>query len=102
MTLRAHLREEDFPARYGGEEFSVVLPAMGIDSAVGVAHSIHQAVGKLVLVKRSTKERLPGITISVGAASLRRGDSCDSLLRITSYNVCYTKLLRLRPLCLAR
>ena len=80
MTLRDHLREEDFPARYGGEEFSVVLPAMGIDSAVGVAHSIHQAVGKLVLVKRSTKERLPGITISVGAASLRRGDSCDSLL----------------------
>jgi diguanylate cyclase len=80
ITLREHLREEDFPARYGGEEFSVVLPAMGIDSAVDVARDIHQAVGNLVLVKRSTKERLPGITISVGAACLRHGDSCDSLL----------------------
>ncbi len=79
-TMKELLREDDFPARFGGEEFTVVLPSTGIDGAVQIAQTIHQAVGKLSLVKRRTKERLPGITISIGAAVLRRGDDCESLL----------------------
>ncbi|MET0068266.1 MAG: GGDEF domain-containing protein [Candidatus Thiodiazotropha sp.] len=79
-TMRELLRDEDFPARYGGEEFTVVLPSTRMDTAVEIAQRIHQAVAKLSLVRRSTKERLPGITISVGAAQSRSGDSCDTLL----------------------
>ncbi len=80
MTMKELLRENDFPARFGGEEFTVVLPATGIEEAVDIARLIHQAVAKLTLVRRSTKERLPGITVSVGAAMLRRGDDCETLL----------------------
>ncbi|MET0050038.1 MAG: diguanylate cyclase [Candidatus Thiodiazotropha sp.] len=79
-TMRDLLREEDFPARYGGEEFTVVLPSTRMDAAVEIARQIHQAVAKLSLVRRSTKERLPGITISVGAAQMRPGDTCETLL----------------------
>lgn len=80
MTMKELLRKEDFPARFGGEEFTVVLPSTGIDEALLVARTIHQAVAKLNLIRRSTKERLPGITISVGAAAMRLGDNCESLL----------------------
>jgi diguanylate cyclase len=80
MALKELLRENDFPARYGGEEFTVVLPSTDIDNAVQIAHAIHQAVGRLTLIRRSTQEHLPGITISVGAATIRRGDSCETLL----------------------
>ncbi|MEW8461280.1 MAG: diguanylate cyclase [Candidatus Thiodiazotropha endolucinida] len=31
-------------------------------------------------MKRSTKEKLPSVTVSVGAASCRRGDSPETLL----------------------
>jgi len=80
LTMKELLREDDFPARFGGEEFTVVLPSTGLDDAVDIARSIHQAVANLTLVRRSTKERLPGITLSVGAAVMRQGDDCETLL----------------------
>ncbi len=79
-TIKELIRKEDFPARFGGEEFTVVLPATGIDDAMHVACTIHQAIGNLTLIRRSTQERLPGITISVGAAQLHQGDDCETLL----------------------
>ncbi|MEW8317849.1 MAG: GGDEF domain-containing protein [Candidatus Thiodiazotropha sp.] len=80
LVMRTELRELDFPARYGGEEFTVLLPETDITHALGIARTIHQSVAKLILVKRSTKERLPSVTVSVGAASFRHGDSSESLL----------------------
>ncbi|MEW8029655.1 MAG: GGDEF domain-containing protein [Candidatus Thiodiazotropha sp.] len=80
LIMRDQLRDVDFPARYGGEEFTVLLPEADITHAVSIAQSIHQSVAKLILIKRSTKEKLPSVTVSVGAASYRRGDSPESLL----------------------
>ncbi len=80
ITMRELLRKEDFPARYGGEEFTVLLPSTDIDAAAGIARTIHKAVGNLTLIRRSTKQRLPGITISVGAAVVRPDDNCETLL----------------------
>jgi diguanylate cyclase len=80
MTMKELLREEDFPARYGGEEFTVVLPSTNMNDAAEIARTINQAVAELTLVRRSTKERLPGVTISVGAAEVRQEDSCETLL----------------------
>lgn len=80
VTIKELLRAEDFPARFGGEEFTVVLPSTGIEDAMKIAHAIHQAIGKLTLIRRSTKEQLPGITISVGAAQMHLGDDCEQLL----------------------
>lgn len=79
-TIKELLRDNDFPARFGGEEFTVVLPSTDIKDALSIADTIHQAIGKLTLIRRSTKERLPGITVSVGAAMARRDDDCETLL----------------------
>jgi diguanylate cyclase len=80
MTMKALIRENDFAARFGGEEFTVLLPSTPLDDAVRIARTIHQAIAKLTLVRRSTQERLPGITVSVGAAMARPEDNCESLL----------------------
>jgi diguanylate cyclase len=80
LAMKSKLREADFPARFGGEEFTVLLPETDISHALGIAQSIHQSVANLILVKRSTKEKLPSITVSVGAASYRKGESPESLI----------------------
>ncbi|MEW7975039.1 MAG: GGDEF domain-containing protein [Candidatus Thiodiazotropha endolucinida] len=80
LIMRDKLRDVDFPARYGGEEFTVLLPGTDITHAMSVAETIHHSVAKLILIKRSTKEKLPSVTVSVGAASCRRGDSPETLL----------------------
>ena len=79
-TLKLHADADMVVARYGGEEFTLVLPNTTLEQAMAFANSIHAAVAKLVLVKRKTQERLPGITVSVGAASWRDGEQRDDLL----------------------
>ncbi|MCU7858002.1 MAG: GGDEF domain-containing protein [Candidatus Thiodiazotropha sp. (ex Lucinoma borealis)] len=80
LIMRDTVGEEDFPARFGGEEFTVLLPTADINNALTIAESIHQSIGKLVLLKRSTKEKLPSISVSVGDASFHQGDSFETLL----------------------
>lgn len=79
-SLRKHIRGTDLAARFGGEEFTVVLPDTDLEGAVTVAKTIHSAISKLSLVKKSTQERLPGITVSVGASVLSLKDSSESLI----------------------
>jgi diguanylate cyclase len=52
-------------------------------SAITVADHIRRAVMTKELMKRSTGERLGRITISVGVATLRKGDSVQSLIERT-------------------
>ncbi|MBL3588875.1 MAG: GGDEF domain-containing protein [gamma proteobacterium endosymbiont of Lamellibrachia anaximandri] len=80
MALQKGVRDVDVAARFGGEEFTVVLPDTGLAKAMEVAQKLHEAISKLVLVRRSTKEKLPGITVSMGASCLHPGDSRESLI----------------------
>ncbi len=80
MALQKGVRDVDVAARFGGEEFTVVLPGTSLDEAMGVAQKLHESISKLVMVRRSTKEKLPGITVSMGASCLHPGDSCESLI----------------------
>lgn len=79
-TLLDQSRDTDFPARYGGEEFTLILADTSMDIASKVAGRIHEAIAKLVLVKRNSQERLPSITVSMGLACLQTGDNAESLL----------------------
>jgi diguanylate cyclase len=79
-SLKKHAVSDIIAARYGGEEFTVVMPNTRLERAVELGMSINAAVAKLVLMRRKTQERLPGITISVGAASMQPGDHQDDLL----------------------
>ena len=74
------IKGQDVAARYGGEEFAVVLPNTILRSAITVADHIRRAVMTKELIKRSTGEHLGRVTISIGVAMLRPGDTSQTLI----------------------
>ncbi|HVY00644.1 MAG TPA: GGDEF domain-containing protein [Pseudorhodoplanes sp.] len=80
MSVKQNVKGQDVAARYGGEEFAIVLPNTVLRSAVTVADHIRRAVMTKELMKRSTGEHLGRVTISIGVATLRPGDTPQSLL----------------------
>jgi diguanylate cyclase len=79
-VLCERLREGDLPARYGGEELVVVLPGAALAAASEVAERIRRAVSQGQITRRSTGEKLPGITVSIGAAQFRAGEPLADLI----------------------
>ena len=75
LSVKQNVKGQDIAARYGGEEFAVILPDTVLRSGVTVADHIRRAVMTKELMKRSTGEHLGRVTISIGVASLRPGDS---------------------------
>ncbi|HWV52589.1 GGDEF domain-containing protein [Pseudorhodoplanes sp.] len=80
QSVKANVKGQDIAARYGGEEFAIILPNTVLRSAVTVAEHIRRAVMSKELMKRSTGEHLGRITISIGVAMLRPGDTAQSLI----------------------
>jgi diguanylate cyclase len=80
LSVKQNVKGRDVAARYGGEEFVVALPNTSLQSAITVAEHIRRAVMTKELVKRSTGERLGRVTISIGAAVLRPGDTPQTLI----------------------
>jgi diguanylate cyclase len=80
IALKQNLKGRDVAARYGGEEFAVLLPRTGLADGVTVAQHIRHAVAHKELVRRTTGESLGRVTISLGVAAWRQGDTMASLL----------------------
>ncbi|MEA2991940.1 MAG: diguanylate cyclase [Alphaproteobacteria bacterium] len=80
IAVKNNVKGQDIAARYGGEEFAILLPNTVLRSAITVADHIRQAVMTKQLMKRSTHEQLGRITVSIGVATLRNGDTAQSLL----------------------
>jgi diguanylate cyclase len=79
-SLKQNLKGRDVAARYGGEEFAVLLPRTALSDGETVAEYIRHAVMSKELVRRSTGESLGRVTISLGVAAWRKGDTMTSLL----------------------
>lgn len=79
--LSENVKGRDTAARYGGEEFAVVLRQTPLDGATKLADQIRANVENKKLVKKSTGDILGTITISVGVAQLRDGDSPETLIQ---------------------
>jgi diguanylate cyclase len=86
-ALRERVREQDLPARYGGEELIAILPGAELAVCEAVAERIRRSVAECRISRRSTGKPLPGITVSIGVAQFRPGEStaqlierCDSAL----------------------
>jgi diguanylate cyclase len=80
LSLKENLKGQDVAARYGGEEFAVLLPKTALSDGVTVAEHIRHAVMSKELIRRSTNESLGRVTISLGVAAWRKGDTMASLL----------------------
>jgi two-component system cell cycle response regulator len=75
--LRTCLRTPDLPARWGGEEFVVALPSTDLEGATVVAERVRQAIQGFAIGHAGATIQ---ITASVGVATLRGGESLDSLI----------------------
>jgi len=80
QSVKQNVKGLDIAARFGGEEFAIILPNTVLRSAVTVADHIRRAVMSKELMKRSTGEHLGRVTISIGVAMMRPGDTPQSLI----------------------
>jgi diguanylate cyclase len=80
LAMKQNVKGQDLAARYGGEEFAIVLPNTILRAATTVADHIRRAVMTKELMKRSTGEHLGRVTISLGVATCRSGDTPQSLI----------------------
>ena len=71
-TFQREIRRTDFLARYGGEEFVLILPDTSLEETIVIADKLRHKVEDCLF--RYKDERVP-ITISVGAAEFRSGDT---------------------------
>lgn len=80
VSLKHNVKGQDIASRYGGEEFAVLLPRTSLTQAQTVADHIRRAVQSKELIRRSTGETLGRVTISLGVATWRKGDSIATMI----------------------
>ena len=76
-TLKSKLKGQDAVARLGGEEFAVLLPETSPQGAHAVAEQIRISIERGKIRHPNSRDHLGGITVSIGIAAYRRGDTLD-------------------------
>jgi diguanylate cyclase len=79
--LQRSVKSQDTAARYGGEEFAVVLPNTDLNSAMALAESVRSMVARKHLRKKQTGTVIGNITLSLGVAKYRPGETVASFLK---------------------
>ncbi len=79
-TMKDKFKNKAVITRFGGEEFAIILPEADLVAGKFGAETVRQALLTRELVKRSTNENLGRITISLGVAAYRRGDTAGSIV----------------------
>lgn len=79
-VLRERVRAQDLPARYGGEELIAVLPDADLATCAELAEHIRRAITDARITRRSTGETLPNISVSIGVAQYRPGETITDLI----------------------
>ena len=78
--MSANTKGRDTAARYGGEEFAIVLPATSLSDAEAVADQIRVVVAGQRIVRKASRQTLGSVTLSVGVAQCRPGDTEEDLV----------------------
>ncbi|MGD9161415.1 MAG: diguanylate cyclase [Desulfobacteraceae bacterium] len=77
--IREIIRGRDFFARYGGEEFAVLLSNTPISGAEIVAENIRKFFAESAIKTVQQSFKLGNITVSIGIACYRSGESFEEL-----------------------
>lgn len=77
--LTRTVKGRDQVARIGGEEFAVLLPDTKLTGAMSVAEDIRERVEKSRLRRVDTGQVLTDVTVSLGVAVYRKGESPEDL-----------------------
>ncbi|MFP4231499.1 MAG: diguanylate cyclase [Spirochaetaceae bacterium] len=77
-VLREELRKYDYAGRYGGEEFFIALPNSSLNQASMFAERLRsRLVGMSILCEEDAVSALVSVTVSMGIARFRPGESRD-------------------------
>jgi len=79
-VLRSSIKGRDIAARLGGEEFAVLLPQTSLTGAAAVAEQIRGTVAQGRICRPDGHESIGQVTLSVGVAVGRAGDTLEALL----------------------
>ncbi len=80
--IKTILRDTDVLARYGGEEFMILLPETDIENTKMMAERIRS------LVESHVFQVVDAVTVSIGIAEYKKGDSIDDFIKNVDY-ACY-------------
>jgi diguanylate cyclase len=78
--LRDNVKGKDLAARYGGEEFVIILPDTPLAGAHHVAEMIRKTVAGSRIKRIGSNEIVANVTISLGVACRRPGESEQELI----------------------
>ncbi|MGE0799883.1 MAG: GGDEF domain-containing protein [Lautropia sp.] len=80
-AIKASVKPRDVAARYGGDEFAVLLPAISAAEGTTIGEYIRRIVERTRIPSAGQAAAVDGITVSIGVANLRSGESSLELLR---------------------
>lgn len=80
QILKENVKGKDTAARYGGEEFVVLLPDTSIEGARVVAEKIRATIERSRIRRTDNNEEIARITVSLGVASYRPGESASEFI----------------------
>ena len=78
--IKEYVRGRDFIARYGGEEFVVLLPFTPLGGAQILAENIRRYFEQANLKTADKSKALGRITLSIGAACYKPGETLDDFV----------------------
>lgn len=78
--IKELVKGRDFLARFGGEEFALILPETPVAGAQVVAESIRGCFAETSLKEVATSKKLGKITVSLGVAFYRQGESVEEFI----------------------
>jgi len=79
--LTDHIKGKDIASRFGGEEFILVLPQTCLKGAFVLAEQIRLSLQKKTWTIKNTGKSIGQITISLGIALYKLGESIDAVIK---------------------
>jgi diguanylate cyclase len=78
--LTRHTKGKDACARFGGDEFAILLPDIGSNNARNLSEYLRSVIEKIVLKRPNTGSVVGGISVSIGVAAFRMGETDEDFL----------------------
>ena len=79
-VLHQSIKGKDMAARFGGEEFIILLPDTPLNGACSLAETIRMTIQNGRIRRGDTDKSLAQVTISLGVASYKQGESASDFV----------------------
>lgn len=79
LALRENIKGRDVASRYASTIFALILPKTALEGAKVVSEHVREIVERKRIIKKTTGEFLGRVTLSIGIASYKKGESIGLL-----------------------